>query len=133
MSVLVSKGPSYPYYYPYFDVDEKFPPLEIFGIPSPPISLPLASNPQYLIDHVDPGSRADRAKPHLLTPNVKTNQISPYIGTEVSGVQVSQLSKEGLDELALLVAERKVVIFRDQDFKDLGPDRQLEIARFVFV
>lgn len=25
------KGPSYPYYYPYFDVNEKFPPTEIFG------------------------------------------------------------------------------------------------------
>ena len=46
-------------------------------------------------------------------------------------MQISQLSKEGLDELALLVAERKVVVFRDQDFKDLGPDRQIEIAKCV--
>ncbi|KAF8898017.1 hypothetical protein CPB84DRAFT_1926819 [Gymnopilus junonius] len=105
-----TEGPSYPYYFPYFDVDEKFPPLELF-------------------DHVDPGSRADPAKPHLLTPNVQTNQISPYLGTEISGVQISQLSKEGLDELALLVAERKVVVFRDQDFKDLGPEKQIEITK----
>ncbi|PPQ96095.1 hypothetical protein CVT26_004727 [Gymnopilus dilepis] len=105
-----AKGPSYPFYFPYFDNDEKWPPLELF-------------------DHVDPGSRADKAKPHLLTPNVQTTQLSPFLGTEVSGVQISQLSKEGLDELALLVAERKVVVFRDQDFKDLGPDRQIEIAK----
>ena len=25
------KGPSYPFYYPYWDVDEKFPPTELFG------------------------------------------------------------------------------------------------------
>jgi len=55
--------------------------------------------------------------------------MSPYIGTEIRGIQVSQLSKEGLDELALLVAERKVVVFRNQDFKDIGPDNQLKIAR----
>ncbi|KAF9471117.1 TauD-domain-containing protein [Pholiota conissans] len=104
------QGPSYPFYYPYFDVNEKFPVTELF-------------------EHSDPGLRADPKKPRLLTPNVKTTNISPYLGTEVHGVQLSQLSKEGLDELALFVAERKVVIFRDQDFKDIGPDRQIELAK----
>ena len=85
----------------------------------------------YPPDHVDPGLRADPKKPHLLTPNVKTHNISPYLGTEVTGVQLSELSAEGRDELALFVAERKVVIFRDQDFKDIGPDRQIEFAKCV--
>ncbi|KAK7451163.1 hypothetical protein VKT23_012494 [Stygiomarasmius scandens] len=102
--------PSYPFYYPYFDVEEKFPPTEIF-------------------EFIDPGTRADPAKPHLLNPNTTTKDISPYLGTEVTGTQISQLSKEGLDELALYAAERKLLIFRDQDFKDLAPDRQIEIAR----
>ncbi|KAF7378145.1 Alpha-ketoglutarate-dependent taurine dioxygenase [Mycena sanguinolenta] len=106
----VKKGPSYPFYYPYFDVNEKFPPTEIF-------------------EFTDPGTRADPAKPHLLTPNTTTHDISPYIGTEITGVQISQLSPEGLDELALYTAQRKLLVFRDQDFKDLGPDRQIEIAR----
>ncbi len=82
-------------------------------------------------EHTDPGSRADPAKPHLLNANTTTKNISPYIGTEVSGVQISELTKEGLDELALFTAERKVVIFRDQDFKDLTPERQIEIASYV--
>lgn len=77
----------------------------------------------------DPGLRADPAKPNLLKPGVQLKQISPYLGAEVRGVQVSQLNSAGLDELALLVAERKVVAFRDQDFKDLSPERQIEIAR----
>jgi sulfonate dioxygenase len=64
-----------------------------------------------------------------LGPGTTTNDISPYIGTEVTGIQISQLNNAGLDELALYAAERKVLIFRDQDFKDLSPDRQIEIAR----
>lgn len=104
------KGPSYPFYYPYFDVDEKFLPTEIF-------------------EFSDPGLRANPAKPNLLTAGVTTKHLSPYLGTEVKGTQISKLSKEGLDELALFVAERKVVLFRDQDFKDLTPERQIDIAR----
>ncbi|TFY71777.1 hypothetical protein EVG20_g1238 [Dentipellis fragilis] len=103
-------GPAYPLYYPYSDPQEKFPPTELF-------------------DFIDPGLRADPAKPHLLAEGVITKLISPYIGTELRGVQLSQLSKEGLDELALFAAERKLVVLRDQDFKDIGPDRQIEIAR----
>ncbi|KAF6752040.1 alpha-ketoglutarate-dependent taurine dioxygenase [Ephemerocybe angulata] len=109
-SEITDSGPSYPGYVPYFDREEKFPPLEIF-------------------EHSDPGLLANPAKPNLLTENAKVSHISPYLGTEVRGVQLSQLSKDGLNELALYVAERKVVIFRDQDFKDLGFDRQIEIAR----
>ncbi|KAJ6552331.1 alpha-ketoglutarate catabolism dioxygenase [Mycena vulgaris] len=104
------EGPSYPFYFPYYDVNEKFPPTEIF-------------------EFTDPGTCADPAKPHLLTPNTKTQHISPYLGTEISGIQISELAKEGLDELALFTAERKVIIFRDQDFKDLSPERQMEIVR----
>lgn len=102
-------APSYPFYYPYFDVNEKYPPTELF-------------------EHTDPGLRADKAKPNLLK-NAKLHQISPYIGTIVENVQISQLSKEGLDELALFTAERKLLVFRNQDFKDIGPERQIEIAR----
>jgi len=80
-------------------------------------------------DHVDPGTRADPNKPNLLGPGTKTSDISPYIGTEITGVQISQLSNAGLDELALFAAQRKLLVFRDQDFKDISPERQIEIAR----
>ncbi|KAJ2923771.1 hypothetical protein H1R20_g13323, partial [Candolleomyces eurysporus] len=106
---LVTPDPSYAYakYVPYGEeVTETHPPLEYF-------------------DHVDPGSRANPAKPNLLTPEAKLHHLSPYLGTEVAGIQLSKLSKEGLDELALFVAERKLVIFRDQDLKDTSPDEQL--------
>jgi len=101
-------GPSYPFYYPHFDASEKWGPIELF-------------------EHTDAGSRADPAKPNLLK-NAVTKDLNPYIGTVIKGVQISQLSKEGLDEIALYAAERKVLIFRNQDFKDLSPERQIEIA-----
>ncbi|KAJ7158131.1 hypothetical protein C8R46DRAFT_1225127 [Mycena filopes] len=105
----VKKGPSYPFYYPHFDLTEKWGPIEPF-------------------EHTDPGTRADPAKPHLLAPNTITHHLSPYLGTELSGVQISQLTPAGLDELALYAAERKMLVFRDQDFKDLSPERQIEIT-----
>jgi sulfonate dioxygenase len=111
-------------------VNEKFPPTELFG-PSRsllfPSSLCLIQN--NFTEHTDPGTRANPAKPNLLGPNTKTNDISPYIGTEITGVQISQLNDAGLDEIALYAAQRKLLVFRDQDFKDLSPDRQIEIAR----
>lgn len=81
-------------------------------------------------EHSDVGLLADPAKPHLLNENTKISHLSPYLGTELRGVQISQLSKDGLNELALYAAERKVLIFRDQDFKDLSYERQVEIARY---
>ena len=126
------QGPLYPFYYPYFDLNEKQPPLKPFGMFLSYFRLPDFELITLLLDHVDPGTRADPKKPHLLNPNVTTRNISPYLGTEICGVQISELTKEGLDELALLAAERKVLIFRDQDFKDIGPDRQIEMAKSVF-
>ncbi|KAH7890315.1 hypothetical protein F5I97DRAFT_1826480 [Phlebopus sp. FC_14] len=103
-------GPSYPFYLPYYDPNEKFPPTQVY-------------------EHVDPALKADPAKPHLLTPEAKLLHLSKYLGTEISGVQISQLSEEGLNELALYAAERKVLIFRDQDFKDIGADKQIELTK----
>lgn len=44
------------------------------------------------------------------------------------GIQISELTNEGLDEHALLIAGRNVVIFRDQNFKDLKAEKQIEIG-----
>uniref|UniRef100_A0A8H7NJ91 TauD/TfdA-like domain-containing protein n=1 Tax=Bionectria ochroleuca TaxID=29856 RepID=A0A8H7NJ91_BIOOC len=77
----------------------------------------------------EPGLRADPAKPSLLAKGASVSCITPRIGTEIRGVQISQLGKEGLDEIALLAAERGVVVFREQDFADVGFDRQREIVK----
>ena len=52
-------------------------------------------------------------------------ELSPNVGAEVSGVDVTTLSDAGIDELKHLLWNRGVVFIRDQD---LTPDRQLAFA-----
>ena len=56
--------------------------------------------------------------------------LTPTIGAEVRGIQLSTLTKAGKDELARFVAERKVVAFRDQDFADLPIEEALEYGSY---
>ncbi|CAK7199884.1 hypothetical protein SEUCBS139899_002570 [Sporothrix eucalyptigena] len=77
-------------------------------------------------EHHDVGLRADRDKKALLDSDATFHEITPAIGTEIrGGLQLSALTPAQLDEMALLAAERGVVVFHDQDFADIGPDRQL--------
>lgn len=75
-------------------------------------------------EHIDPGSRANPDLSSLFPEDsgVKLKEVTPKFGTEVNGVQLSQLSDDGKDELALFVAQRGVVIFRNQDFASKGPE-----------
>ena len=59
----------------------------------------------------EPGLRADPSKPSLLKAGAAVTNITARIGTEIRGVQISELTKEGLDEVALLAAERGVLVF----------------------
>ncbi|RXK36035.1 hypothetical protein M231_06683 [Tremella mesenterica] len=102
-------GPKYPAYLPVWE-KSKFPDWE---------EVPF----------VDRGHFGTPDKRHLFGPGSTHRPMTPAIGEEIRGVQLSQLTKEGLDDLALLAAERGLLIFRDQDFKDIGPDRQLEVVR----
>jgi len=73
--------------------------------------------------HYDHGKDADTSYPDLLPEGSTVSHLTPTIGTEVRGVQLSTLTSAGRDQLARYVAERKVVAFRDQDFADLSiPD-----------
>ncbi|KAG2017270.1 alpha-ketoglutarate-dependent taurine dioxygenase [Coprinopsis cinerea AmutBmut pab1-1] len=110
-------------------------PTYISSLPYPeyylPHEQPFGKEPPLTpFEHDDPGHRADPAKPNLLNPDAKLRHLNPYLGTEVRGVQLSQLSNEGLDELALFVAERKVVVFREQDLKDQPPEKQLKFSSY---
>ncbi|KAK5235201.1 hypothetical protein LTR47_004037 [Exophiala xenobiotica] len=58
---------------------------------------------------------ADPEKKSLFAAAKQVRHLTPYIGTELVGIQLSQLSDTQKDELALLVAERGAVFFREQD------------------
>ncbi|OKL60499.1 hypothetical protein UA08_04332 [Talaromyces atroroseus] len=102
---------SYPNYLPTWDHGEKYPPLQPY-------------------EHVEHGKGADPTFKDLLPEGSKIQKLTPTIGSEVHGVQLSKLSDAGKDQLALLVAQRKVVAFRDQDFADLPIKDALEIGGY---
>ncbi|RMZ83163.1 hypothetical protein DV738_g1152, partial [Chaetothyriales sp. CBS 135597] len=58
---------------------------------------------------------ADPKKTSLLSAAKAVKDLTPFVGTELEGIQLSQLTDAQKDELALLVAERGVVTFRQQD------------------
>ncbi|KAK9380401.1 uncharacterized protein V2V93DRAFT_370575 [Kockiozyma suomiensis] len=102
----------YAHFLPTWDPNEKFGPLEEF-------------------EFSDPGLRADPSFPNLLSKSntsLKIKSLTPKFGTEIRGVQLSELSSAGKDELARFVAERGVVVFREQDLRDKPIDWLLEYA-----
>lgn len=49
--------------------------------------------------------------------NVSVRKVTPKLGLEVDGIQLSKLSDKQKDDLALLVEQRGVIAFRNQDLK----------------
>jgi len=101
----------YPNYLPTWNPEQKYPPLQPF-------------------EHYDHGKDAVTNYPELLPEGVIKTDLTPTIGTEIRGVQLSSLSDAGKDQLARFVAERKVVAFRDQDFADLPIEKALEFGSY---
>ena len=79
--------------------------------------------------HCDRGKDADPTFPNLLK-GAKYQKMSACVGLEVEGIQLSKLNDRGKDELALLTAQNKVVVFRNQDFADLPIEQALDLGRY---
>lgn len=56
--------------------------------------------------------------------------LTPNIGSEVKGIQLTKLSDQQKDELALWVAEGGLVIFRKQDFVHYGAQALKEYGTY---
>ncbi|KAA8575040.1 hypothetical protein MFRU_002g03320 [Monilinia fructicola] len=93
---------------------------------SPLISVPKAGlqYPNYtpfklpdLVEHpfVDRGIDSDPKKSKLLGAASEVKHLTPSIGTELVGIQLTSLDDTQKNELARLVAERGVVFLRDQN------------------
>jgi hypothetical protein len=76
---------------------------------------------------VDAGSKADTEKKSLLSAASEVIHLTSNIGTEIRGLQLKDLTDKQRDELALLIAERSVVFFRDQD---ITPQQQRELGEY---
>jgi sulfonate dioxygenase len=112
----------YPYkvFLPHFDPSAKLPPLEPF-------------------EHVDPGHAALKdANPRAFLADAKVGDLTPKFGAEVEGIQLHKLNAKEkrwveanraelmISQLALFVAQRGIVVFRDQEFQDQTPEWMLE-------
>ncbi|KAF9068975.1 hypothetical protein BDP27DRAFT_1383391 [Rhodocollybia butyracea] len=91
-----------------------------------PVFPDLSWPPLEEVKVTDRGLSADPEKKSLLSAATKIKHYTPAIGTELSGIDLRQLSDAQKDELALLVAERGVVFFRDQE---INIQEQLALAR----
>lgn len=87
--------------------------------------------PLKFFKHIDPGTRADEKFPNLFpaTSRFHNKKITPKLGSEITDIQLSQLDSNGKDELALFVAQRGVVIFRNQDFASFGPQFAVDYGK----
>lgn len=97
---------------------------------SPDSGFPITLHPVYnpkINSHVAPDAPREEVQPpkdrasfadpdkKALLSVAKRADLTESIGTVLEDVQLSGLNKKQLDELALLVAERGVVFFRNQD------------------
>lgn len=77
-------------------------------------------------EHVDPGLKAlDDSNARAFLAGGEVEDLTPRFGSQVSGVQLNKLDDKGREQLALFVAQRGVVAFRDQDFIDEDPQWQV--------
>lgn len=108
---LTSNPFQYPHYLPIWDHGEKHAPLQPFT-------------------HTEHGLDADPTFKDLLPEGSTIKKLTPTTGSEVTGVQLSNLSPAGKDQLARLVAQRKVVAFRDQDFAKLSIQEAMDFGGY---
>lgn len=99
--------------------------------------------------YLEHGKDADPTFPDLLTKEATVTDLTANIGADVSGIQLHQLSAKGKDQLALFVAQKKVVgrnklrippeqvwvanisaAFRNQQFANLDIKDALEYGRY---
>jgi sulfonate dioxygenase len=78
--------------------------------------------------HIDPAARAlaremEGVDPLAFLVNAQVSQITPVLGDEISGMDLTTLDSNSRDQLALLAARRGVLVFRNQ-VSFLGKDAE---------
>ena len=113
-------------------------------------NLKLALYPEYLptwnpnqkfpnytfAEYHDKGLLADGELKNLFPDGIgsgsrySVKRITPKLGSEINGIQLSQLSDSAKNDLARFVAERGVVVFKNQDFNQKGPQFAVDFAKY---
>lgn len=102
----------YKHLLPYFSQD-KYPPLTPFKHEDPGLRALKHENPRAFLDKA-----------------TSLVELTPNLGTEICGVNLADLDSDAKDQLALEVARRGLLVFKDQqEFIDKGPDFYLAFGR----
>ena len=84
------------------------------------------------LEHVDPGLRALKHDDprSFLRAATSVDDLTPDLGTEIRGVNLAKLTSDERDQIALEVARRGLLVFRDQqEFIDSSPEFYLDWGR----
>ena len=82
-------------------------------------------------EYDDPALHANQLLPSFYRPGVTLTDITPKMGTIISGISLSEVDDAAKNELAFLISHRKVVVFRDQlDFLNKGPGFQQDFMAY---
>ena len=87
----------------------------------PPIPLKEEQDKAFLAD-------PNNNYANLLRDATSVVHVNPKIGTEITGVDLTTLDDTQKNELALLIARRLVVVFRDQEKLDVY--KQIELGKY---
>ncbi|GMF50143.1 unnamed protein product [Phytophthora fragariaefolia] len=87
---------------------------------------PTTYDPIPVLPYEDRALKADPTFKNLLT-TATLKHLEPKIGTEISGLQLNELTDPQKDELALLIAHRGVVFFHDQK---ITAEQLLDLGRY---
>lgn len=80
------------------------------------------------VEYNDRGLHGDADFKNLLADATEVFDYNPKIGTEISGVDLANLTDAQKDDLARLISIRGVVFFRDQ--KNLSIEKQRELGAY---
>ncbi|KAI5952638.1 hypothetical protein KGF54_003505 [Candida jiufengensis] len=88
--------------------------------------------PYEFVEYHDKALKADKNLPNLFPKGSKyeIENLSPKFGSEIKGIQLSELNDAGKDELAYLASQRGVLVFRDQDLISKGPKEFTDYVRY---
>jgi sulfonate dioxygenase len=76
---------------------------------------------------------ANSQKTSLLSAATKVKHLTPYIGTELQGVQLSLLNEKQKDELALLVAEVSLPVQILKSFEIFKGKQGRELTKWYLI
>ncbi|CAH2355753.1 alpha-ketoglutarate-dependent sulfonate dioxygenase [[Candida] railenensis] len=81
----------------------------------------------------DKGHLGDKTFKNLFakkSPKFSTFDLSPNLGTEIDGIQLSELDDAGKNDLALFIETRGLVVFRNQDLRDKSPQFSSDFGKY---